>query len=230
MNNTQTAEPSKIILDHKENLTLPDDKVKEHIYAQSARDRLAEGLFWIYREVERIEHYTKQRAEKNNILISLGGEDIGNPPLGRLSCAFQWYAVSIFNYVQLTGWLAYHNPKQTKAYVHRAIPNIAKYRNKVAAHFAITHPFEDDNAASVTAGLMTNIVYAEGRFYAGAFSPQTIHGQEADESNLTAWSVTSAHQELMKRFWPMGQPKSFQSMMVPAGNSVKIKLNYLKGP
>jgi hypothetical protein len=72
-----------MILDHIDNLELSDDEANEHIYAQSALARLAEGLFWIYWDVKDKEKYARQRSRKNDPLFSIGGDDIGNPPFVR---------------------------------------------------------------------------------------------------------------------------------------------------
>ncbi len=218
-----------MILDHIDNLVLSDENAKQHEYATEALARLADGLFWIDQDVTRIEKYTRDRARKKDIQIAASGGILENTPLGRLSCQFQWYAVSAYNYAQLVGWLVYSDTVQAKAYINRVMPNIAKYRNKVAAHFAITDPRKDDNVATLSASVMTYIVYAKGRFYAGSISPRTIEGKEIEESNIPAWSLTIAHQQLIERFWPAGRPKSFPSIMIPAGESLKINVNYSTG-
>ena len=219
-----------MILDYIDNLSVSDDDADLGVYAKSALARLAEGLFWLNHEMNRIEKVARARARKKDIRIALGGEVFGNIPAGQISSAFQWYAVSSFNYAQLVGWLVYRNSKQAKDYVTRVIPNLSRYRNKVAAHFGVTDPRNDDSLASLTAGLITNVAYAEGRFYIGGFSPKTMNGQEVAASNLPAWSLTYVHQELVKRFWRDGRPPSYNSVMVPAGQSVTMKINYLTGP
>src|SRR5258708_29932108 len=99
--------------------------------------RLGEGLFWIHREVAKIELRVRREAAKDNILIALSGGVLENKPVGLLSSAFQWYAVGACNYAQLVGWLATKNTRSAKDYVRKVIPRLLNYRNKVAAHFAI---------------------------------------------------------------------------------------------
>lgn len=215
-----------MILDHKENLFLSDETAKQQGYATEALARLADGLFWINEDVKRVEKYTTGKAKKSNVEIATAGGILENTPLGRLSCQFQWYAVSAYNYAQLVGWLVYGDTAQAKTYVNRVMPNIAKYRNKVAAHFAITDPRKDDNVATLSASVMTYIVYAKGHFYAGSVSPKTVETQEIEKSNIPAWSLTLAHQELNERFWPAGRTKTFPSIMIPAGETLTIEVNY----
>lgn len=218
-----------MILDHIENLVLSDDDAKQHEYSTEALARLADGLFWIDEDVRRIEKYTTTRARKKNVEIATAGGILENTPLGRLSCQFQWYAVSAYNYAQLVGWLVYGDTTQAKEYVNRVMPNIAKYRNKVAAHFAITDPRKDDNIATLSASVMTYIVYTKGRFYAGSVSPKTKEGKEIEPSNIPAWSLTNAHQQLSERFWPVGRTKTFPAIMMPAGESLNITVAYSTG-
>jgi len=218
-----------MILDYKENLVLSDETAKQNEYATEALARLADGLFWINEDVRRIEKYTTTKAIKKDVQIASAGGILENTPLGRLSCQFQWYAVSAYNYAQLVGWLVYGDTVQAKSYVNRAMPNIAKYRNKVAAHFAITDPRKDDNVATLSASVMTYIVYAKGRFYAGSVSPQTIEGKEIEQSNISAWSLTIAHEQLSERFWTKGRAKTFPAIMIPGGETLKIEVNYSTG-
>jgi hypothetical protein len=218
-----------MILDHKENLVLSDEVAKQYEYATEALTRLADGLFWIDEDVKRVEKYTLSRARKENIQIASAGGILENTPLGRLSCQFQWYAVSAYNYAQLVGWLIYGDTVQAKAYVNRVMPNISKYRNKVAAHFALTDPRKDDNVATLTASVMTYIVYAKGHFYAGSVSPKTIDAKEIEQSKIPAWSLTIAHKQLSERFWPRGRTKTYPAIMIPGGESVKIEVNYATG-
>jgi hypothetical protein len=110
------------------------------------------------------------------------------------------------------------------------MPNIAQYRNKVGAHFSIVNPYAEDKKASQFAGLMTNVIYAKGRFYIGAFSPSTIDGKEVEKSNIPCWSITVAHGYLVKRFWPDGRPKSYNSLPIPGHESLKIDVKYDTGP
>jgi len=115
-----------MILDQIENLVLSDESAKQHEHATEALARPADGLLWINEDVRRVEKYTTTRARKSDIEIATAGGILENTPLGRLSCQFQWYAVSAYNYAQLVGWLVYGDTVQAKAYVNRVMPNIAK--------------------------------------------------------------------------------------------------------
>ena len=211
-----------MILDFIDKLELPDSEIEKHFDARMALARLGEGLFWIHQEVAKIEMDLRNKASKENIQLALAGGILENKPFGLLSCAFQWYAVSACNYAQLVGWLATRDSVASKNYVKKVMPRLRNYRNKVAAHFAITDPFRD-NEADLAASVMTNIIFTHGRLCAAALTPVINNdGDEIKVSRDISWSLTIAHERLARRFWANGKPKSFQSIKVPPG---EYKLN-----
>jgi hypothetical protein len=92
-----------MILDFKENLQIPDQEVEHHYDAQMALARLGKGLYWLYGEVLKIEQEIRNEAQKDDIQLAVVGGFLDKKPLGILSYAFQWYAVSACNYAQLVG-------------------------------------------------------------------------------------------------------------------------------
>lgn len=181
--------------------------------------RLGEGLSWVCREVANVEIRTRQKAAKDNVEIAVVGGVLEGLPIGLLSCAFQWYAVSACNYAELVGWLSTRDTNASKAYVRKVMPRLLKYRNRVAAHFAVTEP-HGDNEADLAASVMTQIVYVHGRLCAAALTPVVkSNGQEITVSQDLSWSLTLAPERLVPRYWPSGPPKSFQALKAPPGNT-----------
>ena len=208
-----------MILDHLERIVLSDDEVEEHFDARMALARLGEGLFWLYRTVGELECQARGEADREDVKLAVSGGILDNKPMGLLSCAFQWYAVSACNYAQLVGWLSTRNAESAKAYVKKVMPSLAQYRNKVGAHFAITDP-RGDNEADLAASVMTHIVYAQGRLCAAALTPVIRAGAtELVASRDLSWSLTLAHERLLPRYWPGGPPKAFQALKVPPGTT-----------
>ena len=208
-----------MILDHKEDLRLDDAEADDHYDAISALARLGEGLSWIYQEVARVERRTKAEAAPNDIRIAVVGGILEGKPLGLLSCAFQWYAVSACNYAQLVGWLVTRHATGAKEYVRRVMPRLLDYRNKVAAHFALTAR-RGDNEADLAASVMTHVVYVHGRLCAAALTPVlTDQGHEVKVSKDISWSLTLAHERLVPRYWPEGLRKVSQALRVPPGTT-----------
>lgn len=215
-----------MILDYIDNLILPDDQREKNDYALQTLARLAGGLSWLNEEVSNVERAAREELMRQDIEMSLPGDFLNAKPLALMSCAFQWYASSVSNYVQLVGWLAYRDSQKAKEYVKRVIPNISNYRNKVAAHYAITDPHKDDDEASKTSSVITNLFYVAGRLYAGAISPKRMSGKLMKPSNVKSWSVTLVHPRLVKRYWPEGIPQAHGALMLPSGDEMRIKVSF----
>jgi hypothetical protein len=90
-----------VVLDHLEHLELSEAEVDEHFDARMALARLGEGLFWLYRTVGELERQAQAEAAREDVKLAVAGGVLDNKPMGLLSCAFQWYAVSSCNYAQL---------------------------------------------------------------------------------------------------------------------------------
>jgi hypothetical protein len=129
-----------MIIDHLENLKLIADEEDYLFDAQMTLARISQGLFWLHDSVSKAENQARVAAKMDDVLIGVVDGILKNLPTDWLSCAFQWYAVSLYNYVRLTGWLATKDKNSVNEYVRRVIPRVASYRHKVAAHFAITSP------------------------------------------------------------------------------------------
>lgn len=188
--------------------------------------RLGEGLFWLHRTVRELERRARIDATSEDVKLAVAGGILDRQPLGLLSCTFQWYAVSACNYAQLVGWLATGDSESAKQYVKRVMPRIVQYRNKVAAHFALTDP-RRDNEADLAASVMTQVVYAHGRLCAAALTPVVTAGnQEITASRDLSWSLTLAHERLLPRYWPGKPPKAFQALKIPPKSTVTLNMSW----
>lgn len=131
-------------------------------------------------------------------------------------CAFNWFSVTVVNYLRLValvdlmnikGWkhdaLAVTKNKEVislycKKYVEEVIPDILIWRNKVAAHFAATDPFKDDTLGTLEQSIMNPIVYKYPYYYVGSMK-LTV---DENTSVLPEWSLTETFENLRERFWP----------------------------
>ena len=219
-----------MILDFCDRIELSKDEQEAHYESRMALARLGEGMFWLYREISKIERDLEKEALKDDIKIAVAGGILEDNPFGLYACAFQWYAVSACNYAQLVGWLKTKDTKLTKDYVKKVMPRLLRYRNKVAAHYAITDP-RRDNEADLISSVMTQIIYAHGRLCAAALTPVIEKDDSViDVSEDFSWSLTIAHESLTKRYWPDGSPKSYQSIKVPPGKTtISVSLSSLQG-
>ncbi len=216
-----------MILDHVEKLRLIADDEDYLFDAQMTLSRISQGLFWLYDSVAAAERQARIEARKDNTLIGVVDGVLKGLPTDWLSCAFQWYAVSLYNYIRLTGWLVSKDTKFINGYVKRVIPRVTSYRHKVAAHFAITSP-RCDNEADMISSVMTNIVYAHGYLRAGAMSEVITDamGNEVEVSTKTSWSLTKVHNQLTPRFWPDGPMKAYLSIKLSEGATRKFKIDW----
>ncbi len=136
------------------------------------------------------------------------------PPI--VPCAFSWFSVTLVNYLRLValvelmtknGWVstALADPanrslikKHCTDYVKRVVPEIYKWRNKVAAHFAATDPFNDDTLGTLEQSIMDPISYKYPHYYAGILQWHT----KGTSSELPTWALTETYQRLAPRLWP----------------------------
>ena len=216
-----------MILDHIDNLTF-DPGDQDYLYeAQMTLGRLSRGLFWLNDAVTAAELQSRIAAQRENVLVGVVEGVLKDLPIEWLSCAFQWYAVSLYNYVRLAGWLATRDKKKAIDYVHRVIPKVATYRHKIAAHFAITYP-KGDNDADLVSSLMTGIVFAHGYLRAGAVSEivKDASGNDVESVNKTSWSMTKTHGKMTARFWPNGPLPAHSSIRIGPGVTRKLKIDW----
>lgn len=137
-----------------------------------------------------------------------------------VSCIFNWFAISVCNYASLVGFIRALEKggfsrkdlldkkkgkkiaDASKAYV-KGIPELEKvllWRNKVAAHYAITDP-HDDNIATLDLSAMPQISLVGGKYYAGAMALFIKYSSGPYDSKLPTWSLTEVFQSLLTRYW-----------------------------
>lgn len=131
-------------------------------------------------------------------------------------CAFDWFAISLVRYQQLIGLIAFLDGNRIQAedltersrgqdaktaadkYARAISPEVMKWRDKVAAHYAMTAPrntkTEKDSLGDLWHSVSSNIVFLNGRYRAGAAL--------VDGSSLPQWSVTEEFEKLAPRYWP----------------------------
>ncbi len=94
-----------------------------------------------------------------------------------VSCAFNWFTTTLVNYLPLVAlvdlmatrkWKSVvlvdpRNHRDVKThctdFVRNAVPEVYRWRNKVAAHFAATDPFRDDNLGTIEQSIMNPVSY-----------------------------------------------------------------------
>jgi hypothetical protein len=135
--------------------------------------------------------------------------------------AFNWFAMTLTNYLRLIalvevasreGWdradlaTGEHNgtiKRHCGDYVRQAVPEIAEWRNKVAAHHAITDPRKEDNIATLMMTIMDTAIFRYPYYRTGGFQYST----QGSEGELPNWAVTETHEKLSTRYWPESRLK-----------------------
>lgn len=195
-----------MIIDHVDDLELPDEQVRKHNNELYTLRNLAVGLSFLNRQVAKVEDAMIGSA-RGKLKVMAAGNIPGVPRTGLslVTCAFHWYAVSACNYVWLVGWLARKadgklpNPKE---YAERVMPTVVKYRHKVAAHLATVLP-RDDSPADVATTLLFPVTLTDEGLSVGGWNVTTTEaGQRSQSKHDFQWSLTQTHRELSKRYWP----------------------------
>ena len=212
----------QVTLDHVADLKISRDLgFNELVSLQSLRI----GLSMLAVTVWQFEAPIRKQEDQDNVQITFFGH---RPDTDRrltllLPCYFHWFGVSLCNFVRLVGFLASlqsghitRNDLSTaqgrkrvgsacREYVESVaeVRNVVVWRNKVAAHFAITDPREEDNLATLDMSVMHPVAFSSSRYRVGAFALSYGSGGEVSiESQIPAWSVTEIYEQLAARYWP----------------------------
>ena len=199
-----------MILDHLEPLEVTDEFASAHKNELNSLGYLSQGMSFLYRQVKDIgEKAFNQQPDKQ--VFSFGNAPgFEWVPQGLLACSFHWYSVSACNFVRMIGWLGSDgDTDRALEYVRRVIPSVYVWRNKVAAHFAITDPRQDDSPADLAASVMFPIAFSDDAFITSPFTLAMSSGESSSASRDDMnWSLTKTHAELGERYWPEARTSS----------------------
>jgi len=194
-----------MILDYIDNIQLSDDRVKAYYNELHSLGYLAQGLSFLYEQVQRLEAKVIEQIPSNQKVFLFGNAPaLSSVPRSLVACAFHWYTVTVCNYVRMIGWLA-AGGDSTKAddYVRRVLPAVHIWRNKVGAHFAKVKPKKEDTPADLALSVLFPISFGGDAFYAGSLILSLGKGGKSSTSRRDMrWSLTHAHRELIGRYWP----------------------------
>lgn len=186
------------------------------------------GLLFLYKEMQRIERHalsnpllatlstsaTKEtegllRRTWNWILFRLplpkGARILlpSDPIFSNRACCFQWYAVTLCNFVELVGAIGWELDKKRdppQQYLKRVIPDVLAYRHNVAAH--ISRSRAKTTPADKFASLLPPSLLMNDRYFAGGYSVSIRRSGAHTTSGARQWSLTKTHEDLAPRYWP----------------------------
>jgi hypothetical protein len=210
-------------LDHATGLTIDPDRYFNEL--QTLRS-LANGVMFLDAQVRSEEE--RIRKEHAGLMFAFGNSSIVRPRLDALMPSFfHWFAISIPNLARLIGYVgAMESGTISKvdletpdsfakisgactAYVTSVaeIADVVTWRNKVAAHLALTDPRKTkagfDNIATLEATTVHPVTFSAGRFRVGELKLlRGVVGGQEHQSALPCWSITDVMEQLRSRYWP----------------------------
>lgn len=196
---------STITLDHEQNILY--DRVNSGLKNLHALYYIPEGLYFLAQKIRNEENKKLKTSEAFSALTR-------EPVL--IANIFSWFSSSLVSYLRLValvklcnkkGWnsndVAQNREEVKKAckdYVESVIPEILAWRNKIAAHLAITDPWHDDNIATLEFSAMNAVVYMRPYYKIGI-----KWGTQDQQSDVPEWALTESFEKLTPRFWPNRQ-------------------------
>ena len=180
------------------------------------------GICTLYNNVKNIEKIIMEDTNGKGCFF------MGEHPLipsnlnSLLPCFFHWFGISVCNYSRLVGIIVSMEqghlsdsdlgfaPNRTR--IKKAcsdytksvveIQELIKWRNKVAAHFALTDPKNEDNIATLEASIFNPVQFENDRFKTGVFVITKFDEFNSETSEIPKWSITELFEDLSKRYWP----------------------------
>lgn len=196
------------LIDAMEPLTIDIDRGWRHEKERQAIIRLHVGMTSLYNRVREFER-RMVNAERDNpweLVHASGDADealaIGIDPR-LLAVSFDWYAINACRLFSILAFVSNEhagNVKTAKAYRARVCGPVHEYRNKVAAHYALTDPRDDDNEADRESSTLDSFAFEKDRFYVGALQV----GLRLDDREVAArrpyrWSMSAFHEDVVQR-------------------------------
>ena len=197
-----------VTLDYVNNIVLAPDELST-VKNCHALNILKSGL-WALASTVRLEEVRKFTSPVNFEM------DFGRQT-NLIACYFHWFANSLVNYVQLVGFIDVMSRNRwtierledreikrlvrehRKRYIEgiEELEKVRKWRNKVAAHFAATDPFNDDTVGTLQDSIQNPITYSKPYYYANLH----VFGLGESESVIPEWSLTETFESLAPRYW-----------------------------
>ena len=200
-------EDGKIVLDHFDNI----------VVSTEANHNLLSGLQGLEMGMFYLAEFTRRREvealEKDRRVFFI---DFGSGLELLLGCMFDWFSVSLVNYmrtiqliqlIDTKGWDLddlKRNPVQRELdkacnlYIKQVAPDVLQWRNKIAAHRAATSP-RSDNLSTLTYSTFPTVSYDRPYYGVGNFKLSLGDGSVSD---FQPWNLSEKYEELAPRYWP----------------------------
>jgi hypothetical protein len=196
----------------------------EHVNEVGTLRTLHRGLWGLANSVANREYPFLEMSKKVKF-VSFGRDaDATTQDIDMVACFFHWFGVSLCNFARLVGFIrGLKNGEFTRADLTdqskmkaRVIKNsvdayiqsvpelqpVLVWRDKIAAHFAITDPRKDDNIATLDMSVVFPVAYDSPRYRANYFQMIRSSAAGTHVSGFPEWSVTEVYEQLASRYWP----------------------------
>jgi hypothetical protein len=215
------SEETTTTLDFIDGIIVPGEPFKEPANEYWALVSLWEGMRFLHAQVARSEGITCERINSGEVKlfsfaderfraeeVHFGGrlpDGLNDIPMALLTSAFQWYAISVCQFVRLIGAIAKRQDNGRPLpdeYAKRIIPEVLTYRNKVAAHFAWSSDNKRDNDAERLLSVLPALTFSRARFRTGSMTVSLRRSGEVSKSSaIQEWSLTEIHDRLISRYF-----------------------------
>lgn len=118
-----------------------------------------------------------------------------------IACAFDWYAINVCRLFQLIGFVSNEyagRVEEVRQYRARVCGPVLVYRNKVAAHYALTEPRKEDNEADLYVSTMDTVAFETDQFFVGSLRAGLgSEGNSVESQHDYHWSLTAFHESVV---------------------------------
>lgn len=202
-----------IVLDHVLSIRFDRTAAAKHQNELRLLDSCAHGLHFLYQQVRAMELQEPfNTAEQFGIQFGADWRSMLPCAFPNLGCCFQWYSVTLQNYVELVGCIGKEiggKPPEIRTYAKDVLGSVAAYRDNVGGHFGRAQTgTKRPNYATRFASLMPPSGFVSGRGIDGRYFTHMYRvvtrtsGMTSDSNALQPWSLTMKHEELASRYWP----------------------------
>lgn len=205
---TKIAGYERYTLDVTEGWVLGAERTNALFWEIQSRETLWLGLEDLCTRVSGLQESGIVKTNPFNPLFLDDGQPkmAGDVPTALIVCWFQWFAVSASNFVGLTWRLARDadlTSVSRRKYQEQVMPEVVHWRNKVAAHLAITGPYEEDKGAMESLCVANHLTAQRGALQiAGLELHSQKVGEQATHAAIEGWTLTRVQAQLRDRYRP----------------------------
>lgn len=200
------ATSARLVLDFLEPLTVSAERRPGVQNLTATLDRLLGGMEFLYEQIRRKEEavHAEARRQGRELQGAWGGvDDLAPSGLDQdtICCAFDWYAINACRFFKLLAFVSdekINKKDEVNEYQRRVCGSVLKYRHKIAAHYALTDPRDEDNPADRYQSTMDTTMYRAGRLRVGGVRFGLVTPTEMIEpQHEYEWSLTEFHESVV---------------------------------